>query len=217
MRVIAVHPVEPKPARLEAALAVLRAGGVLAIPTETFYGLAVDASQPEAVSKLNRLKVKGENEPALLLAADRAQVDQVTVDAPPSLTLLAEAFWPGPLTLVLPAASSLPTRVTGGRNTVAVRVPGLALPRILARQLGHPITGVSANLHGVPPLRSAADVAAMFPGGIDLLLDSGATPGGAPSTLIDLTGEHPVLLRNGIVRAAALRNFLPDLKELAGR
>jgi len=211
MQVVPVHPGDPRPARIDAAREVLRAGGVVALPTETFYGLAVDSSQPAAVGKLNRLKVKAPDSPVLLLAADIAQVERVSAAPPPSFSILAAAFWPGPLTLVLPAAPGLPVQITGGKGTVGVRVPGIALPRLLAAAVGHPLTGVSANLHGEPPPRSAAAVAAAFPEGIDLLLDGGPTSGGAPSTVLDLATARPLLLRAGIVPEAALRPFLPDL------
>ncbi|NIM01090.1 MAG: threonylcarbamoyl-AMP synthase, partial [Acidobacteria bacterium] len=186
--------------------------GVVGLPTETLYGLAADGSQPNAVARLNRLKVKDEQSPVLLLAADIEQVVLVSVAPPPSFTLLSRSFWPGPLTLVLPAAPGVSAQVTGGLGTVAVRVPGIALPRILAAELGHPITGVSANLHGRRPPRSAREVADAFPTGLDLLLDGGETPAGAPSTLLDLTTPRPRILRQGVVQETALRRFLPDLE-----
>jgi L-threonylcarbamoyladenylate synthase len=120
-------------------------------------------------------------------------------------------FWPGPLTLVVPASPGVCDEITGGLGTVAVRVPGLALPRRLARELGRPITGVSANLVGHPPCRTAADVARVFPEGVDLILDGGPTPGGAPSTILDLTTDRPTLLREGILPRSALATYLPDL------
>jgi L-threonylcarbamoyladenylate synthase len=212
MQVVPVHPGDPRPARIQAACDVLRAGGVVALPTETFYGLAVDSSQPAAVSRLNELKVKAADSPVLLLAAGLSQIERISSAPPPVFAVLASAFWPGPLTLVLPAAPGLSIQITGGRGTVGVRIPGLALPRLLAEALGSPVTGVSANRHGEPPPRSAAEVAAAFPEGIDLLLDGGPTSGGAPSTILDLAAARPTILRVGMVREAALRPFLPDLQ-----
>ncbi len=213
MQVAPVNPREPKSARIELAGEVLRGGGVVALPTETFYGLAVDSSQGPAVAKLNQLKRKDDASPVLILAAGMAQVECVSTAPPPSFALLARAFWPGPLTLVLPAAAGMSAQITGGLGTVAVRVPGLALPRMLAEELGRPITGPSANLHGAPPPRTAREVAEAFLEGIDLLLDGGPTPGGSPSTLVDLSGPNPRLLRAGAVRETALRNFVPELEE----
>jgi L-threonylcarbamoyladenylate synthase len=217
MQVIPVNPSEPKPQRIETAVEALRAGAVVALPTETFYGLAVDSSQPQAVARLNRLKSKHVDSPVLLLAADGFQVERISAVLPASFESLAAAFWPGPLTLVVHAAVGLSPQITGGRDTVAVRVPGLALPRMLAEQLGQPITGVSANLHQQPPPRTALDVAEAFPEGIELLLDGGATPGGGPSTLLDLTTARPRILRRGRVQEASIRNFVPDLEALPPR
>lgn len=212
VRVITVNPMQPRPERVAAAVAALEAGQVAALPTETFYGLAVDCFNAAALVALNRLKRKAEDSPLLLLLEEPAQVAQVADSVPPKFEELAQLFWPGPLTLVILASSRLPAEVSGGRGTVAVRVPGLALPRHLARGLGCPITGVSANLHGQRPCRSAADVAAIFPEGVAVILDGGPTQGGAPSTIVDLTGEHPALLREGILPPSSLVPFLPDLQ-----
>jgi L-threonylcarbamoyladenylate synthase len=113
----------------------------------------------------------------------------------------------------VPAAPSLPVDVSGQRGTVAVRVPGMPLPRRLAAALGRPITGVSANLHASPPCRTARDVADQFPTGLDVILDGGPSPGGQPSTILDLTGSQPTILRHGLLPASALEPFLSDLEK----
>jgi tRNA threonylcarbamoyl adenosine modification protein (Sua5/YciO/YrdC/YwlC family) len=212
VRVITVNPMQPRPERVAAAVAALEAGKVTALPTETFYGLAVDCANAEAMLALNRLKRKGEDEPLLLMMEGPGQVSTVADAVPPKFEELAQLFWPGPLTLVIPASPRLPAEVSGGRGTVAVRVPGLALPRHLARALGRPITGVSANLYGQRPCRTAADVAGIFPEGVAVILDGGPTQGGAPSTIVDLTGERPTVLREGILPSSSLSTFLPDLQ-----
>jgi len=211
LRVITVNPMEPRPERLALAVAALEAGQVAALPTETFYGLAADSANPAALREVNRLKQKDDDSPILLLMSERAQVSTVADTVPAHFDELAQLFWPGPLTLVIPASSSLPREIAGGRGTVAVRVPGLALPRRLARDLGRPITGVSANLQGESPCRTAADVAAVFDKGIDVILDGGPTQGGAPSTILDLTGEKPRVLREGILPSVSLSPYLPDI------
>ncbi len=111
----------------------------------------------------------------------------------------------------MPAAADLPAAVSAGRGTVAVRVPGLALPRKLALALGRPITGVSANRHGELPCRTATEVAAAFAEGLDWILDGGPTAGGAPSTIVDLSVTPPTVLRAGLVPASSVRSFLPEL------
>jgi L-threonylcarbamoyladenylate synthase len=206
----------PREERLAEAVRTLQASGVVALPTETFYGLAADCGDPSALRQLNRLKQKDEDSPILLLAADRAQVTEVAASLPDYFEELARSFWPGPLTLVIPAAGSLPREVSGGRGTVAIRIPGLALPRRLARLIGRPITGISANLHGRPACRTAGEVAAVFSEGVEMILDGGTTQGGASSTVIDLTGKSPRLLRAGVLPAFSLHPFLPDLLDPTG-
>lgn len=209
-RVLAVSPDEPRPDRLELAVQALRDGGVLAIPTETFYGLAADSFRTDALLRINRLKGKASDSPILLLLADRGQVGQVARDLPEMFEALARRFWPGPLTMVVRAAASLPPEISGGRGTVGIRVPGLALPRLLAAGLGRPITGVSANLHGAPPCRTAEEVVRGMPEGPDLFLDGGPCPGGAPSTVLDLSSGAPAVIRPGIVPYAALAPYLAN-------
>jgi len=210
LRILAVNPAAPWDDKLAEAIEVLAGGGIVALATETVYGLAVDASNPTALRRVNRLKDKAEGTPILLLLADRRQAEQVSDDLPPTFDPLVERFWPGPLTLVVRASSGVPREVTGGRQTVAVRVPGLALPRQLAAGLGRPISVVSANLTGQPPCRTAGQVARAFPEGLEMILDGGPTPGGASSTILDLCRTPPQVLREGLLPLAALRPFLQE-------
>jgi L-threonylcarbamoyladenylate synthase len=210
-QVIPVSPDDPREDRLGAAASVLREGGVVAFPTETFYGLGVDPLDPGAVRRLLALKGKPERSPILLLLAGAWQVEDVVSRLPGAFVPLAEKFWPGPLTIVVPAAAGLPDEITGGTGTVGVRVPGLALARKLARALARPVTGTSANVHGAPPCRTAPEVVRAFPEGLDLVLDGGPTAGGASSTVLDLSGGAPRIVRHGAIPVAALRPFLPGL------
>jgi L-threonylcarbamoyladenylate synthase len=210
-RVLHVDPASPREERLRTATGILEAGEVVALPTETFYGLAVDAFAPRAVRRLNELKRKPEDSPALLLVSSPEQVAGVAGDLPELFHRLAAAFWPGPLTLVVGAADRLPPEVSGGRGTVAVRVPGLNLPRRLAAALGRPITGVSANLHGETPCRTPGEVARAFPEGVAMILDGGPAPGGAVSTILDLSTEAPRVVREGAVPLTALAPFVPEM------
>jgi len=209
--VISVNPNDPRPDRLAQAIRVIAEGGVAVIPTETFYGLAADASNGTAVARVAEMKGKTVDSPCLLLLSDLEQVRQVASDLPEGFSALADSFWPGPLTLVVPAAQGVPAEVTAGSGTVAVRVPGLVLPRRLAAELGRPITGPSANRYREPPCRTAAEVARVFPEGPELILDGGPTAGGAPSTIVDLCGERPRLLRRGTIPASAIEPLLPGL------
>ena len=212
MRVLTVNPTHPRDHRLEEAVDAIEAGGVVALPTETFYGLACDAFNVEALKRLNLLKGKAADSPNLLLISDPAQVESVADVVPERFHELTELFWPGPLTLVVSAADRVPVEVTGGGGKVAVRAPGLALPRQIARALGRPITGPSANLHGQPACRTALEVAETFGEGLEMILDGGSTAAGKPSTILDHTGPVPQILREGILPASSLEPFLPELK-----
>jgi L-threonylcarbamoyladenylate synthase len=211
-QIIPLSPDDPRDDRIMHVASVLDQGGIVALPTETFYGLAADSFNPEALQNLNRIKRKEADSPHLLLLSDRSMAGQVAGDLPETFHVLARAFWPGPLTLVVQCSDSVPKEVSGGRGTVGMRVPGMALPRHLAAALGRPITGISSNIHSIRPHRNAAEVYNTFPEGVDLIVDGGPTPGGAPSTIIDLTGDRPVLLRAGTLPASVLVPFLPELE-----
>ena len=211
MRVANVDPHNPRDERLADAEQVLAAGGVVALPTETFYGLAADSANADALRRVNALKGKDAVSPLLLLLGSVEQVQGVARSLPPEFDRLAKRFWPGPLTLLVPAAEHLDGSLVGEQGAVAVRVPGLSVTRRIAAALGRPICGPSANRHGEPPCRTAVEVAEIFDDQLDLLLDGGPTTGGAPSTLLDLTADPPRVLREGLVAAAALQPYLPAL------
>jgi L-threonylcarbamoyladenylate synthase len=215
--VVPVTPSAPREERLAPAVDLLRAGELVAIPTETFYGIAADSMDADVLRRVNALKGKPPDAPILLLAADLAQVRSIAGDLPEAFEILAATFWPGPLTLVVRAAPHLPSDLTAGRATVGIRVPGLALPRRLAAMLGRPITGVSANRTGEVPCRHAADVLVTFGEGLALILDGGPTSGGAPSTVVDLASDRPRILRSGTIPPQALEPFLPGVVVAEGR
>jgi L-threonylcarbamoyladenylate synthase len=216
LRVLPVNPASPRADKLAEAVEVLAAGGVVALPTETFYGLAADAFNPEALRRVNELKRKTESDPILLLLGDRQQAAQVSESVPELFERLAARFWPGPLTLVVPATARVPAEVTGGGGTVAVRVPGLALPRRLAAALGRPISGVSANRTQQVPCRTAGEVALALADGPSMILDGGPAQGGAPSTILDLCGSPLRLIREGLLPLSALRPFLGGAEPVVG-
>ena len=211
-QIVPLSPDDPRADRIRQAAGVLDGGGVVAIPTETFYGLAVDGFNTAGLAAVNRLKGKPEGSPVLLLLSDRTMAEQVAEELTETFHALTRAFWPGPLTVVVRASRSVPPEVSGGRGTVAIRVPGLALPRHLAAALGRPISGISSNHHGSQPRRNAVEVLRDFPEGVDMILDGGPTPGGAPSTIVDLTAEHPRLLRRGTLPVTVFAPFLPGLQ-----
>ena len=189
---------EPARAAIETGRDALRAGGVVAYPTDTLYALAVDPHSDTAVAKLFSVKERDPRVPVALIAADASQARDAGVFGDAE-TRLAEAFWPGPLTIVVPAAPGLSRALSAGLGTVGVRVPAHIVARSLASAFGACITATSANLSGRPPAGTGDEVAAALLDRIDVLLDGGPTPGGPPSTIVQIVDGRPVLHRAGAI------------------
>jgi L-threonylcarbamoyladenylate synthase len=198
-RVVRVDAEAPDAAVIAEAAAALRGGALVAFPTETFYGLGAAALDAVAVRRVFVAKGRPASMPLLVLVDSRAMVATVTAAIPARAIPLMARHWPGALTLVLPAAARLPAEVTAGGATVGVRVSAHPVARALVHALGQPVTAPSANPTGAPPPVTAADVLAGLGGAIDLVLDAGPTPGGAPSTVLDVTVEPPRVIRQGAV------------------
>jgi L-threonylcarbamoyladenylate synthase len=187
------------PGGLDEAVAALRRLGVVAFPTETYYGLGVDPRSAVAVRKIFSLKRRPPDQPLPLIAADASQIADHVGTMTPLAARLASRGWPGALTLILPASPRLCDDVHLSTGRVAVRVPADPVARALAGSAGHAITATSANISGQPPASTPEQVVNAFDGGIDVLIDAGETPGGLPSTIVDATGEAPVLVRAGVI------------------
>jgi L-threonylcarbamoyladenylate synthase len=200
MRRVAVDPDAPQRDALEEAAQWILAGGIVAIPTDTLYGLAVDPFRTDAVKRLFDAKGRPEDRGVPLIAADEAQVQTAMIPLSPLAARLAERFWPGPLTIVVPAPAALAAGVTAGRGTVAVRVPAHDVARTICRLAGRPVTATSANISGHDATASPDEVERTLGDRIDLLIDTGHTIGGAPSTIVDATATEPRLIRAGAVR-----------------
>ena len=183
---------------LRHAVKVLVDGGVVAFATDTLYGLAVDPRSAQAIARLFAVKEREPGHAVPLIAADEQQVQQAG-EWPVPAQRLAAAFWPGPLSLVLPASTSIHRDVQAADGSIAVRVPRSDAARALAAAFGFCITSTSANLSGQPPTNSPAVVRATIGARIDFLLDSGDAPGGAPSTIVDARQQPPRLVRAGAV------------------
>ena len=205
--IVAVNPFRPQWPRLRAAASAIRRGEVLAIPTDTFYGLAADPLQPKAVERIFRIKKRPETKPILLLIASTGQLRGLVRGVPPLFHTLAARFWPGPLTMVLPAADGVPDAVTAGTGAVAVRLPAAAVPRALAREVGRPLTGTSANLSGHRAARTAREAASQLGGSVYYILDGGRARSREASTILDLTGP-PRIVRSGAIPASDLDPYL---------
>ena len=189
---------EPDPAALRNAADVLRRGGLVAYPTDTLYGLAVDPRSNRAVEKLFAVKGRDPSAAIPLIASDLEQARRAGRFQPAD-EQLAAALWPGPLTIVVAASRLLSTLLTGDRGTVGVRVPLHAVARRLAAEFGDCITSTSANLSGRAPAITADGVAVALGDRIDLLLDGGPSPGGPPSTVVELVDGRPTLHRAGAI------------------
>jgi L-threonylcarbamoyladenylate synthase len=179
---------------------VLRRGGIVAYPTDTFYGLAVDPRRDDAVARLYAAKGRDASMAIPLIAASLGQVEEAAVVGDPELRL-ARAFWPGPLTIVMPPSAAIAARTLGDGPTIALRVPSHVVARALAARFGFCITATSANRSGAPPASDAGEVAERFSGSdlVDLLLDGGPTPGGPPSTIVEMVGTGLRCVRAGAV------------------
>jgi L-threonylcarbamoyladenylate synthase len=198
-QVVRVDAAAPDLGVMRQAAQVLRAGGLVAFPTETFYGLGAAGLDAAAARRVFVAKGRPASMPLLLLVDSRAMAATVATAVSARAAELMERHWPGALSLVLPASRAVPVEVTAGRGTVGVRVSGHPVARALVRALGEPVTAPSANPTGGAPPVTAADVLAHFDGVIELILDAGPTPGGEPSTVLDVTVDPPRVLRQGAV------------------
>jgi L-threonylcarbamoyladenylate synthase len=192
--------------QVEQGISILQEGGVVAFPTDTVYGLGAAVNLPQAVARVYEVKERPKNMPLPLLLADKSQIEEVAEPVPPIAWLLAAKFLPGGLTIVLFKSKSVPDTVTGGGKTVAIRIPAHPIPLALIRGVGTPIVGTSANLSGKPSALTAEEVYAQLDGRVDLIIDGGRCPGGRESTIVDLTGETPIILREGAISQEELES-----------
>ena len=180
---------------------VLGENGLIALPTESFYGLAVDPFNEQALARLWQIKGRSEGKPILVLIGEGAQLEPFVRNIPPAATVLMNAFWPGPLTIVFPAAIRLSDAVTARTRSVGIRLSAWQPLCDLLRRVG-PVTGTSANREGMPPPTTAEEVRHYFGDALDLIVDAGPTPGGRPSTVIDVHGPIRIIRDGAIDRSA---------------
>jgi L-threonylcarbamoyladenylate synthase len=182
---------------------VLGENGLIALPTESFYGLAVAPFDKQALARLWQVKGRSEGKPILILIGDESQLGPFVQSIPNAARVLMNAFWPGPLTIVFPAAIGLSNDVTAGTGSVGIRLSAWQPLRDLLRRVG-PVTGTSANREGMPPPMTAQEVQHSLGGALDLIIDAGPTPGGKPSTVIDVRGPIRIIRDGAIERGAIL-------------
>jgi len=187
---------------------VLGESGLIALPTESFYGLAVAPFDEQALAKLWHIKGRSQGKPILVLIGDRSQLEPFVRSVPRAADVLINAFWPGPLTIVFAAAHGLSNAVTAGTGSVGIRLSAWQPLVDLLRRVG-PVTGTSANREGMPPLRTAEEVQDSLGDVVDLIVDAGPTAGGPPSTVIDVRGPIRII-RNGSIERAVIAAQLAD-------
>ena len=186
-------------AGLDEAARIIRAGGIVAVPTDTLYGLAVDPFSDAAVARVFAVKGRAAERGLPLIAADADQITSTLGALPPIARALADVFWPGPLTLLLDAPATLAAEVSGGTGRVGVRVPAHDVARAICRACASVVTATSANVSGEPAVNDPDEVERTLGPRIDALIDAGQTHGGPPSTIVDVTGSTPRLVRLGAV------------------
>ena len=199
--IVRIHPDEPESHLIAHVVESLQRGDVIALPTDTFYGLAVDPVNLRAVERIYDLKSRARHKPLSLLIADVSQAYELARSINTSFDKLAEKFWPGPLTIIVKAGSKLPLRVTANTGNVALRVPEATICRTIVSALGSPITATSANLRGLPECTFAACVREQFGEKIPLIVDGGPTARSVATTIVDLSGgAHSwMILREGAI------------------
>jgi L-threonylcarbamoyladenylate synthase len=196
------------PASLHRAVELLQQGAVIAVPTDTVYGVAADSANENAIDELFRVKERPSSKAIMLLLGEASDLDAVAEGVTPMQRKLAEAFWPGGLTLVVKARAHLPTNLTAETGTIGTRLPNSSVVRDLVHLLGRPLAATSANLFGGANPRDVQDVLRDFDGRIPLILDGGPSPQSVASTVLDCTVEPPRVLREGAVSSAQIEQAL---------
>ena len=191
---------------------ILKNGGVIAFPTDTVYGLGANAFNSNAVDRVYQIKNRPRDLPLPLLIADISQLGIVAEPAHGIVLFLARRFWPGGLTLILPKATSLPSYLAKG-STTAVRIPNHPVCLSLIQGLGAPVIGTSANISGNPPALTADEAKRQIGDKVDLVIDGGRCPGGVESTIVDVTGETPLVVRHGIIPSHELEEAIIEYQE----
>jgi len=197
---------------LKEASRIVQEGGVVIVPTETFYALAADPFQDHAVERIFRIKARDQSKPLPLIASDRSVVERLVATVPPLSGLLMDRFWPGSLTILFEPARPMSLLVTGSLGRIGVRVPAASPARTLAQQAGGVVTSTSANLSGYPNPESVEMISSRVLRSVDLIVDLGPVPGGLPSTVVFPEAGKLTILREGAIPAEALTCY-SDLDE----
>jgi len=200
IEVVKIAEAEPPPRGIQKAASIIEKGGVVAFPTESFYGLGAAATNSSALQRLFQVKKRDPALPILILISCIDELSRYAASIPPEALELGRLFWPGGLTMVFEASQGLPSLLTAGTGKIGIRISGHPVAHALTLALKVPITGTSANISGKPPCTRAEQVVELFGGQLDLILDGGITKGTHPSTVLDVTSDPPLLIREGIIK-----------------
>lgn len=208
MKILKVNPLNPAPELLKEAASVILNDGVIGYPTETVYGLGANALSAAAIAKVFRLKQRDPQKPILILAHDLDQLRKLVIEFSPIAELLAQAFWPGPLTMIFKAEAHLDKQLMGTGNTIGIRIPANRICLELMQLCGVPLTSTSANLAGGKNPISATEVTYNFKNKLDLIIDGGIARSRMPSTVLDLSVEKPVIRRPGLISKKSIERII---------
>ncbi len=203
-----VDPANPDDRALAGAGEILRAGGVIAFPTETFYGLGADANSEAAVEQIFRLKGRAVQNPISVIVDTEREVIPLVEGLPAVAQILMQKFWPGALTILFAAAPAVLPRLTAGTGKIGIRISSHPVARLIAKRLAGPLTATSANLSGGQECSTAGEVLRVFGDNLDAVIDGGTTTGGLGSTILDVTVVPPLILREGVVSRSAILDAL---------
>ncbi|MCK9230618.1 MAG: L-threonylcarbamoyladenylate synthase [Syntrophales bacterium] len=202
--IIPIGPADPAGNAVDEAVIILARGGVVAYPTETFYGLGADGTNESAIGRIFEIKGRGRQIPLSVIIGDRSDLGRLVAKIPEGARKLADAFWPGAITILFDALPDVPGILTAGTGKIGVRLSSNPVAALLARRLGRPLTATSANPSGFPECTSADEVLATLGNSVDAVIDGGVTPGGSGSTIIDVTVEPPLVIREGVLAVTAI-------------
>jgi L-threonylcarbamoyladenylate synthase len=205
-KVLNIDRRRPDDSMIAEASSILRAGGIVAYPTETFYGLGADGLNDDAVKKIFLIKGRNFKNPISVIIGDANDVKGIVEEIPEFALHLMERFWPGALTIIFNASADVSHLLTAGTGKIGIRLSSHPIATALAKKLGHPITATSANLSGKHECTSAEEVIQGIGDKIDAVIHSGQTPGGSGSTIIDVTTDPPTILREGVIPKYKLIN-----------
>ena len=207
-KIIKIDPALVESDKVKMVAEVLQEEGIIAYPTDTFYGLGASCFSEKAIQRIYHLKKREPSKPISIIISDINMARDIAMDIPFLFWKMAGEFWPGPLTLILKASSTLPTGLLGTGDSIGIRQPALSWIRELLEETGFPITATSANISGEKEIANPGIIRDSFFGLVDLIVDGGETRGALPSTVIDLTSAKPVILREGAVPRSVLGKYL---------